>query len=252
MRKRIEDLGAIGPSGGDDSGNSNSNSKRNSNSGIYRQLANRLRMLNFQAFRTLVFLWLSAKGYRQVQVLKRSASRGRRPVGGPDFLAISPDLPRTRVAIQIRHWQTPVQKRVVDEMGGWMLRMGIQQGLIVTRTMFYPGARRAARELEGRLIVLWPAPRLAGSMAALGLGVNRIGSRFEVADWFFRGLNQIRLGYSLKEKGAKARSAKNGRILRLTSILGPGFGENWPGSLLRIVFILLAALLVGPLIGGSR
>lgn len=250
MEKKIDDLGASGPSDGDDSGNSNS--RRNSNSGIYGELTTRLRMLSFQAFRTLVFLWLNAKGYRQVQVLKRSASRGRRPTGGPDFLAISPYLPRTRVAIQIRHWQTPVQKRVVDEMRGWMLRLGIEQGLIVTRSSFCPGARRAAREIEGKPVVLWPAPRLAGSMAALGLGVERQGNRFELAEWFFRGMNQIRLGYSFKDRSPRAHLAKQSTTLRLSSAVGPGFGENWPDGLWRIVVILLVALLVAILFGSSR
>ncbi|MBI5706462.1 MAG: restriction endonuclease [Armatimonadetes bacterium] len=248
MGKRIDDLGAGGPSGRDDSGNS----KRNSNSGVYSELTFRLRMLSFQAFRTLVFLWLSAKGYRQVQVLKRSASRGRRPTGGPDFLAISPYSPRTRVAIQIRHWQTPVQKRVVDEMRGWMLRLGVRQGLIVTRSSFFPGARRAARELEGKPIVLWPAPRLAGSVAALGLGIERVGNRFEIAEWFFRGMNQIQLGYSFKDRSSRAHFAKQIMPTQLGSVVGPGFGENWPDCLWQIVLILLVALLVAALVGGAR
>lgn len=250
MRKRIDDLGASDPSNGDNS--DNSNSKRNSNSGIYGELTTRLRMLNFQAFRTLVFLWLSAKGYRHVQALKRTASRGRRPTGGPDFLALSPYHPRTRVAIQIRHWQSPVQKRVVDEMRGWMLRLGIPQGLIVTRSSFYPGARRAAREMEGKPVVLWPAPRLAGSMAALGIGVERQGNRFEPAEWFFRGMNQIQLGYSFKDRSSGAHFAKPITPIRLGSVVGPGFGENWPDGLWQIVLILLVALLVAALVGGAR
>lgn len=248
MGKRIDEIGPVDLSGDDDS----SNSRRNSNSGIYGELTTRLRLLNFQAFRTLVFLWLNAKGYGQVQVLRRSASRGRRPAGGPDFLAISPHLPRTRVAIQIRHWQTPVQKRVVDEMRGWMLRLGIPHGLIVTRSSFFPGARRAARELEGKPIGLWPAPRLAGSMAALGLGVERQGNRCELAEWFFRGLSQIRLGYSFKDRSPGAHLAKQSAALRLPSIVGTGFGKNWPDGLWQIVAILLTALLVTFLVGSSR
>lgn len=250
MRKRIDDFGAGGPSDGDDSGNSNS--KRNSNSGIYSELTSRLRMLNFQAFRTLVFLWLSAKGYRQVLALKRSASRGRRPTGGPDFLAISPHAPRTRVAIQIRHWQSPIQKRVVDEMRGWMLRLGIRQGMIVTRSSFFPGARRAAGELESKPIVLWPAPRLAGSMAAMRLGVERQGNRFELAELFFRGMNQIQLGYSFKDRSPGAHFANQSTPIRLSSVVGPGFGENWPDGFWRIVVILLVALLVAILFGSFR
>src|SRR5690242_20284349 len=116
MAKKIDEIRPADIGDGSSSG-----SRRNSSSELYSQITNRLRMLSFQAFRTLVFLWLNAKGYRRVQVLKRSASRGRRPIGGPDFLAISPRPSRTKVGIQIRHWKTPVQKRVVDEMRGWML-----------------------------------------------------------------------------------------------------------------------------------
>jgi hypothetical protein len=225
-----------------DDGGGSSGSKRNNSSGIYGQLKSRLESMGFQSFRTLVFLWLSTKGYRNVFALKRSGSRGRRPFCGADFLATSPNFPRVQVAIQIRHWRTPVQKRVVDELRGFMLRKGIHQGLIVTNSRFFPGALKSAREFSDEPVLLWSAAQLAGSMAALGLGVERVGGRVQIADWFFRGLKQIRIGWGAPRK----------RRLTPESASGPDFGRNRSDFSWWCLLVVIIALLLGALLGGVR
>src|SRR5438128_2167729 len=74
-------------------------SKRDSSnsSGIYSDLTDRLRNLSFPAFQTLIFLWLGAKGYRDICILKRTGARGRREIGGADFTATSPYYPHVEV-----------------------------------------------------------------------------------------------------------------------------------------------------------
>lgn len=176
MGKRVNGIERLDCDG---RGSSNSGSKRNSSSGIYTQLKSRLESMSFQSFRTLVFLWLSAKGYRNVFVLKRSGSRGKRSHGGADFLAKSPHSPGSKVAIQVRYWKSPLQRRVVDELGGYMLREGIREGLIVTNSSIYPAARRSARELETKPVRLFSSAQLAGSMArsVLALRRSKVGTR---------------------------------------------------------------------------
>lgn len=234
-------------SGHDDRGSSNS--RRNSNSGIYSQLRSRMEGLSFQAFRTVVFLWLSAKGYRNVFVLKRSGARGRRSHGGADFLARSPHHPRSRVAIQVRYWKTPLQKRVVDELRGYMLREGIGEGLIVTNSSVFPAARRSARTLETKSVRLFSRAQLAGSLASLGLGVEKAGGQFKIADWFFRSLDQIQLGYSLS--GAKIL-AKRVRGKLEESVAGSRFGDQWPEGIFWLVLIVLLFLVLASVFGASR
>ncbi|MBV6459403.1 MAG: hypothetical protein HONBIEJF_02551 [Fimbriimonadaceae bacterium] len=230
-------------------GSNSGGSKRNSSSGIYTQLQSRLESMSFQSVRTLVFLWLSAKGYRNVLVLKRSGSRGRRSHGGPDFLARSPHHPRSRVAVQIRYWKTPVQRRVVDELRGYMLREGIREGLIVTNSSILPAARRSARDLETKPVRLFSSAQLAGSMASLGLGVEKVEGSYVVADWFFRGLDQIQLGHSLIGPKTLANCVR-GRVEE--SVAGPRFGDQWPEGIVWLVLTVLLVLLFTLVFGASR
>jgi hypothetical protein len=238
MRRNVNGIDSIELDG---CGNGSSGSRRNNSSGIYGQLRSRLESMSFQAFRTLVFLWLSAKGYRKIFALKRSGSRGRRAFGGADFLATSPYFPRVQVAIQIRHWRTPVQKRVVDELRGFMLRQRISQGLIVTNSRFFPGALKVARVDSGAPVRLWSSAQLAGSMAALGLGVERVEGQHLIADWFFRGINQVRFGWSLPRKRRFTPELES----------GPGFGRPWPDSSWWLMLAVLVVL-IGFILGGSR
>src|SRR5438552_3583774 len=100
-------------------GGDSSRPNSSSGSGFYGALTERLRNLSFPAIQTGVLLWLSAKGFRDIQVLKRSGARGRRLIGGADFIADSPHDPDIRVAVQVRHWRTPIQRRAIDELWGF-------------------------------------------------------------------------------------------------------------------------------------
>jgi len=179
--------------------NNSSNSKpsRNSNSLFYADLRERLRNLGFTSFQNCVLLWLGARGYGDICVLKRTAARGRRKVGGADFIGESPHEPGVKVAIQVRHWQTPIQRRAVDELSGFMIRQGIPQGLIVTNNYFYPRALQIASDCPGRPIRLVSVAQLAGSMAALGLGVEPGEDQWTVSEAFFRTLGRLRIASSL-------------------------------------------------------
>lgn len=239
-----------------ENGNRHSNNSSNDNSSVfYRILTDRLRILSFTSFQSLVLLWLSAKGYRDICVLKRTASRGRRKVGGADMLATSPYDHDMRVAVQIRFWKTPVQRRVVDELWGFMLRQGIPYGLIVTSSIFYPRTIKAALEFSGRPIRLISGPQLAGSLAALGLGVERRGARLQISESFFRTLSALRLAAILM-----TAQPLSGRLAiqpdRSTSLDTLSQSPSGQDPTHRFWWIIAATLLLilvlARLIGGSR
>lgn len=210
-------------------------SKRNSSNQIYGQLRDHLERMSFQAFRTLILLWLSAKGYRRIIPIKRSGARGRRQQAGADFLADSPYAPRQRVAIQIRHWRSPVQKRVVDEFRGFLIRNRIQEGLLVANQAFYDAALRVCQADSAWPVRPWSIARLSGSLAALGLGVEIDKKGFRVDDNFFRGLRQIQIGrLPAGNRTTKAPS----RSLPDFARIFPDGSWWWPIALV-ILFLLL-------------
>ncbi|HVT12609.1 MAG TPA: restriction endonuclease [Fimbriimonadaceae bacterium] len=238
--------------------NNSSGSKPNSSSLSYRALTGRVRNLSFVSFQNCVLLWLGAKGYRDICVLKRSAARGRRRVGGADFVAESPHCPSVKVAIQLRHWRTPIQRRAVDELWGFMLRQGIPQGLIVTNSFFYPRAIAAALEFPGRPIRLVSVSGLAGSMAALGLGVDGPSDHPAISESFFRTLDRLRLASSLTSKPAAMqyptdRYGSGPSGLDLVSTTPPTRPEEpqlWWWLVLGLIVIAFIALSLG--LGGYR
>ena len=206
--------------------NKSYNSHSSSNSSVYRAIRERLIRLEFRAFQTCVILWLGAKGYRHIRSLGRHSARGRRRIGGADFIAELPGPSNVRVAIQIRLWRTPVQRRAIDELWGFMLRSGIPSGLVVTNNEFFPAAIKATHQFPGRPIRLVSVAQLAGSMAGLGLGVRRTGTDWADDDSFFRTLEALKLGLESHAKvddgfslSATKDVKKNGR----RSSAGPWF-----------------------------
>lgn len=166
------------------------------NSSAFIELNQRILHQPFKPFQTLVVLWLGARGYWQLRSLRRVHRRGRRRIGGADFVVSFPrsDL---RTAVQIRHWKTPIQRRVIDELWGFMLRNGIPCGLIVTNSSFSKRAQQAIESYPGRPIQLVSREDLVTSMLALQLGVKFLGGRTVVDGAFFRTLNDLRLGPEL-------------------------------------------------------
>lgn len=144
----------------------------NGNSSLYRELRERVTQLSFPAFQILVLLWLRARGFWHISSLGRLHRRGRRSNGGADYIAWTSGTSDVPVAVQIRHWKSPVQKTVVDQMFGFLLRNKIPLGMIVTNSTVAPAAVKAPIEYLGRRIELVSVSKLVGSMAALRLGVG--------------------------------------------------------------------------------
>ncbi len=163
-----------------------------SRSNIFFLLERKLRYLEFPKFQICVWLWLSAQGFEHVRSLGRCHQRGRRKNGGADFVAIVRKDPEVRIAIQLRHCQSPIQRRAVSELRAFMLSNCIPTGLIVGNGRFQASAVQAAESYPGRPIELVSVRDLARSMVGKGLGVRKRREWLDLDDRFFSMLSWLR------------------------------------------------------------
>ncbi len=166
-------------------------SNRDSNS-VFIAIRGYLQLLDYKAFRNCVWLWLAALGYQHMLFLGRHHRRGRRASGGADFLVRVNDFSQAQIAVQIRHWRTPVTRQAIDELRGYLLRNGIASGMIISSSDFSRQARKAADSFPGRPIRLVSVDRFAASMMALNMGTKSFGQELGVDEGFFRTLRQLR------------------------------------------------------------
>lgn len=168
-------------------------SRGSSNSG-YRALRVKMEQLGFAEFQRCVWLWLGASGYQHMLFLGRHHRRGRRAFSGPDFLVRIGADSSFAVAVQVRHWKSPVSRRAVDELRGYLLRYNIPAGMIVSSSLCSQAARDAASEFQGRPIRLVGVDRLTSSMLAMDLGVRDWPLDQTIDEAFFRTLGAVSLG----------------------------------------------------------
>lgn len=176
------------PAGANDSGNNSS-----CNSGFIR-LRSRIARLDFAPFQRCVWIWLGASGYKHMRSLGRRSCRGRRYASGPDFVVQIDVESGVTIAVQVRHWKSPLSRRAVDELRGYMQRHGLSAGIIVCSSTISRSARNAAQEYPGRPIRLVGIDRFVASMATLGLGLMDWPLRQTIDEAFFRVVHELSLG----------------------------------------------------------
>jgi hypothetical protein len=236
------------------SGNSRNSSRNgNSNSG-FSPLGERIQKLPFPSFQQCAFIWLGACGYTHVGSLGRFHRRGRRPFGGADFLVKTP-MTGCRVAVQVRHWRTPVQRWAVDELRGFMLRFGIPSGMIVTNSKFSLRAIQTAAEYPGRPIRLVSGAELAESMEELELGTMRFLHLRIPNESFFRSLSRLQFARMIREAPARKTTAKSATVSPTGS--PEETGEERPTLRILLIVLTLALLVLAVILwpagaGGGR
>lgn len=142
-------------------------SRRDSSSSRSFYVRSMLSSLDFKSFQRVVWLWLGASGYQYIRTLNRPNRRGRGSVG-PDFL-IQVGENGIDVAVQIRHWKSPLSKRAVDELRGVLLRDQVPAGMIVCPSRVSRAARNTAADFSGRPVRVVGLESLAESLMTLGL-----------------------------------------------------------------------------------
>ncbi len=199
----------------------------NSSSGFY--VTSRLAALDFKRFQRCVWLWLGASGYKHMRSGGRRTERGR-GASGPDFIVrVGED--GMDVAVQVRHWNSPVSKRAVDEFRGLLLRENIPAGMIVAKSHCSRAARLAAAEFPGRPIRIIGIDRLVESMMQL---------EFDLSARFLKMLGKVRLGYEADPSDPKVcRSAR--------TMADVEFGDQRPNWWL----LVLALVLLGFAVAGA-
>ena len=115
-----------------------------------RRVRARLLSLPFPAFALTVSHLLRRLGYEGVTLRGVTGSKGRNSYGGLDIEAtLLRGLTRSRVICQLRQYDTEsVPRQSVDVLRGAMLRMGADQGLLVTTSGFSPAAVEAAQAAQ--------------------------------------------------------------------------------------------------------
>ncbi len=208
------------------------NSDRDSDSSHIFYLRSKLSSLDFKTFQRIIWLWLGASGYQSPQILNRGNRRGRGSVG-PDFLVrIGED--GIDVAVQIRHWTSPLTKRAVDELRGVLLRDKIPAGMIICPSKVSRAARFAAADFSGRPIRVIGIESLADSMMALGLS----------SPAFFRSIEAISLGLPAIERRKRPR-----RTVDFGSSPEGPQPDRAPWVMASLLLILLILWLVKGLLG---
>jgi inner membrane protein len=129
---------------------------------VRAELLQLLQNMDYAAFEQVMKRLLYKSGYVTVQFIGRNHKRGRTPKGGLDLTARSiTDLSSVLTIVQIKQYQRVVSRRFVDELRGAMLRLGAEQGLLVTLSKFSKVAHAAAVEsnvapiklIEGREVL---------------------------------------------------------------------------------------------------
>lgn len=227
-----------------------SSSSRNSNSALL-DLEAQLEHLPFDRFQCLALLWLGAQGFRHIESLGRRYRRGRRSRGGADFIAQMPGS-RVRVAIQVRHWRSPIQRRVVDELWGFMLRQNLPAGLILTNSTLSRKSITVSEEYPGRPIQLASRSDLADSMIVHGLGVEDSPDGPRLDESFFRSLNSLRVARSLQRNNFDGLG-KQRRVPRLsTAPNGESASSLTQAALVAVGLGILFLILIWLAAGGGR
>ena len=152
----------------------------NEASRLRHDLREQLFCLDFLAFEYLMKQLLARSGYSTVHLVGRHHKRGRTKGtsardainGGHDLKAYTQtDLSSSLTLTQIKQYRRVVSRRFVDELRGTMLRLGAEQGLLLTTSTFSRVAHHAARDSDIAPIILLDGEAILDLLVRHRLGV---------------------------------------------------------------------------------
>lgn len=134
----------------------------------------RVMALPFPGYCQLVRRLLYHSGYSSIQTVGTGAKRKTIGKGGLDLLAFShTDLTTTLTAIQIKRHKASVPRRFIDELRGTMVRLGVEQGLLIVTSRFSVVAKRAAEESPSLPVQLVDGEELISRLIARRIGLKQ-------------------------------------------------------------------------------
>lgn len=131
-------------------------------------LRDRLLALDAHAFEQFIGHLLAVMGYVDVRVTERTSD------GGLDIEAYTQTgITKALIISQVKKYTSPVHRRFVDELRGTMLRVGAQQGLLITISTFSEGAKQAAESNHIAPVTLIDGEQLLELLFAHQVGVSK-------------------------------------------------------------------------------
>ena len=150
--------------------NAQQQSQRNEK--VMEQLQGPLLQLPFAVFEQFIIELLQQSGYASVHMMGRKHKRGRTKAGGHELRTYTQtDFASSLTLTQIKQYQRVVSRRFVDELRGTMLRVGAEQGLLITTSTFSRVAYKAATVSDVAPIRLIDGEELTQLMVGHRLGV---------------------------------------------------------------------------------
>ncbi len=159
---------------------------------LRQELREHLLCLSFHAFEECLRHLLVQMGYIDVQLMGRTHWKGRNNDGGIDLQACSQTgVTTSRIILQVKQYQRPVQRRFVDELRGTMLRTGATQGLLITTSDFPTIARITAARERVAPIRLVDGDELLNLLLSHSVGVSHNAEgKWHVDLAYFAALNE--------------------------------------------------------------
>ena len=195
---------------------------------LRQELRAHLLSLSFHAFEECLRHLLVQMGYTDVQLMGRTHWKGRNNEGGIDLQACSKTgVTASRIILQVKQYQRPVQRRFVDELRGTMLRTGATQGLLITTSDFPTIARITAARERLAPIRLVDGDELLDLLLSHQIGItNQPGEKRTFDAAYFADLDRRFPGKrkSSRREGGRVRNKNNNHCG--SSSLPPGAAEK--------------------------
>jgi restriction system protein len=160
------------------------------NEQVRQALRDRLLALDFHAFEQFIGHLIAVMGYVDVRVTERTSD------GGLDIEAYTQTgITKALIISQVKKYTSPVHRRFVDELRGTMLRVGAQQGLLITTATFSEGAKQAAESNHIAPVTLIDGEQLLDLLFVHQVGVSKEALELWTFDTaFFDRLNSEKNG----------------------------------------------------------
>jgi inner membrane protein len=171
-----------------------------------------LQGLPFHAYEHCLKELLLALGYAEVKLLGRTEWRQFTRHGGLDIeVNANTGVTDTQVLAQVKQYARPVSRRFVDELRGTMLRLGAEQGLIITLSTFSRVARQSANRDLLAQVRLIDGEELLDLLLTHRIGVRQEegadGSVDHVDEDYFTKLRQTYPSHSKKKSAQPSEAA---------------------------------------------
>jgi inner membrane protein len=151
--------------------------------------------MDYATFEQIIKRLLYKSGYVTVQFVGRTYKRGRTPKGGLDLTARSiTDISSVLTIVQIKQYKRVVSRRFIDELRGAMLRLGAEQGLLVTLSKFSKVAHAAASESNVAPIKLIEGKEVLDLLFTYRIGVIEENDKWKLDTSYLNTLPQRPIG----------------------------------------------------------